>query len=155
MGKLVFSEISSSPRETIALVEKKIIPNLNHFDKVFLVGEVGAGKTFITRALLENLGVQEEIASPTFTLMREYSYLNNPQLSNTKWKEISHIDLYRLESENDEELMELDLMDKFASDELVLIEWGENFTALKRLATKQIEIEILAPNERKINFLEK
>ncbi len=75
-----------------------------------LSGPLGAGKTFFTRAFCEALGVEEIVSSPSYVLMHEYG------------EDVVHIDLYRLESE--EEVWELGLSEIFGR-KTVLIEWPE------------------------------
>ena len=87
-------------------------------DLVLLSGKVGAGKTEFARqiikakAIKENLDI-EEISSPTFSLIQTYDF---------KCCKISHIDLYRVNSE--EELFELGIPDIF-DNQITLLEWPE------------------------------
>lgn len=90
-------------------------------DLVILSGDLGAGKTFFTRALSRALGVSpnEPITSPTFTLMHEY----------TARLPITHADLYRVADED--ELLHLGLRDRRGEGSVLVVEWGKPFeTAL-------------------------
>jgi len=80
---------------------------------VALEGDLGAGKTTLARAILQALGVRENVPSPTFTLVQEYE---------TKTLAVRHYDLYRIEDAG--ELEELGL-DEALDDGAVLIEWPE------------------------------
>jgi tRNA threonylcarbamoyladenosine biosynthesis protein TsaE len=82
-------------------------------DAVALQGELGAGKTTLARAILEALGVDEEVPSPTFTLVQ---YYETPRLA------VRHYDLYRIE--NAVEMEELGL-EEALNQGAALIEWPE------------------------------
>ncbi len=81
-------------------------------DVVALYGELGVGKTFFTQRLCSFLEVDEDVSSPSYILMNEYSGICT----------IRHFDLYRLESE--EEVLELGLHDLY-EDAITIIEWPE------------------------------
>ena len=97
---------------------------------VLLIGNLGAGKTTLTKGIVEGLGAApaDEVSSPTFTLIHEYS----PQ--------VTHIDLYRLDTE--QEVATLGLEDIFDRPGIVLIEWGERFPRL--MPAERIEIRLTA-----------
>lgn len=87
---------------------------------VVLTGELGAGKTTITKgiAAARNAAPEEDVSSPTFTLIHEYG---DPV-------RIYHVDLYRLDTAD--QARRLGLEDLFASEALVLLEWGNRFPEL-------------------------
>lgn len=97
---------------------------------VSLVGNLGAGKTTLTKGIVEGRGAarEEDVSSPTYTLIHEYG---DPV-------SVYHVDLYRLETE--EQVRRLGLEELFDKPALVLIEWGERFPDL--LPSDRIEIRI-------------
>ena len=109
--------------ETGALGER-IAAGLAAGDVVTLEGDLGSGKTTLARAILRNLGVDEAVPSPTFTLVQEYR---------TSHGTIFHYDLYRIE--NSSELGELALDDALAEG-IVLIEWPERLAELPKDALR-------------------
>lgn len=86
-------------------------------DLVVLEGDLGAGKTFLVRAIARGMGVPAATAvtSPTFTLVNEYD-TRLPLL---------HSDLYRLGDAD--ELSELGLVERIGRDAVVIVEWGDRF----------------------------
>ena len=102
---------------------------------VVLTGDLGAGKTTLTKGIAEGRGAAraEDVGSPTFSLIHEYG---DPV-------RVYHVDLYRLDT--GEEARRLGLEDLFDSDALVLIEWGERFPEL--LPESRIEIQISQAGE--------
>jgi tRNA threonylcarbamoyladenosine biosynthesis protein TsaE len=91
-------------------------------DLVLLEGPLGAGKTYLTRALLRSLGVGREtpVTSPTFALVHEYEV----RLA-TGPSRLLHADLYRLERGGD--VAELGLREARSEGAVLLVEWGERF----------------------------
>ena len=99
---------------------------------IVLRGELGAGKTTLVRGMAAALGASEEdVASPTFTLVHEYK---------GRKTRLIHLDLYRLETERELESVGLwELAD--AGDALVLVEWGDKFPSVMERADAEILME--------------
>ena len=126
--------------DTINLA-KKLAPSLRSGDVVALFGELGVGKTFFTKHLCKFLDVTENVSSPSYVLMNEYS---------GKFP-IFHFDFFRLDSKD--ELLELGLYDIFDKG-LTIIEWPE--IAENLLPEKTIRIEFLfAGSSRKARIVKK
>lgn len=98
-------------------------------DIVSLIGELGAGKTTLTKSIGVGLGVEEYITSPTFALINEY---------NGKDFYVYHFDVYRLE--NIDSLDDLGFDDYFYSKGINIIEWGDKIEEF--LPKEKIDISI-------------
>lgn len=87
-----------------------------------LSGHLGAGKTAFTKCVAKDLGIVEDVTSPTFVIMKIYPI---DSAKGFPWKKLVHIDAYRLEQGR--ELVVIDF-EKYAADagNLILIEWPEN-----------------------------
>ena len=122
-NKIIFklSEIN----QTTKLITREI----SNFSVVLLRGELGSGKTTIVSSILKELGVTENITSPTFSIVNQYKISG---------KKINHFDLYRLKSE-----LELDVIgfDEYFDDfSISFIEWPE--IAINRIYENYLDIYI-------------
>ena len=132
-----------SPEETIAfgrtLAELWAPPKL-----VLLCGELGAGKTTLVKGIAAGFEAAEEedVTSPTFTLVHEYRGPN---------ANLYHIDLYRVDTPRELETLGLD--DLRAEGSVLLIEWGEKFPSLRRERDVEISLERESENARKIRVV--
>jgi tRNA threonylcarbamoyladenosine biosynthesis protein TsaE len=87
-------------------------------DLTILSGDLGTGKTFLVRAVLRALGVEESVPSPTFALVHEYATSRGPLL---------HADLYRLRGAGlGAEVARLGLRERRGEGAILLVEWGED-----------------------------
>ena len=133
--------ITNSAEETIAFgrsLSSELSPPL----MVLLRGDLGAGKTTLVKGIAEGFGAAraEDVTSPTFTLVHEYS---GPHIT------LYHIDLYRIDTQRELETLGLD--DLLAPNSLLLIEWGEKFPGLQRDQNVEITLERVGETERKIH----
>jgi tRNA threonylcarbamoyladenosine biosynthesis protein TsaE len=115
--------------------------NINH-NVVLICGEMGAGKTTLIKELLSLMNVVDNVSSPTFSIINEYS--------TNKDETIYHIDLYRIEDIS--ELDNIGFFEYLESGKTCLIEWGEiieeliDFEYNKFTITKQENFRILKKN---------
>ncbi len=128
---------TQSDEETRAL-GKQLASLLPTRGVVLLIGDLGAGKTTLTKGIVEgrDAGSEDEVSSPTFTLIHEYG---NPV-------GVYHVDLYRLDER--EQAARLGLQELFDRPALVLIEWGERFPDLFPRNRSEIRIRQISENGR-------
>lgn len=159
--------VTRSDNETRA-IGKKIATKFKGGDIVCLYGDLGAGKTTLTKGMAERLGVREEITSPTFTLMNVYktatasvkkqiSKNSSKAVPNNEILKMVHIDTYRLQ--NEKELLAIGVEDYLGhSDTITIIEWPEKIECLlmskfKNSKIIKIKINSSIKDERTIEAL--
>ena len=98
----------------IQKVADKLAKEVNS-DIILISGEVGAGKTTLIKEMLKTLKVNDNVNSPTFSIINEYLNEDN--------NIIYHIDLYRIK--NIDELHSIGFFEYLESDNLCFIEWGD------------------------------
>ena len=114
---LIFSPINMEVKFELNQLEKaslELKKNINH-DVVLICGEMGAGKTTLIKELLSLMSVVDNVSSPTFSIINEYSTDKN--------EIIYHMDLYRIEDIS--ELDNIGFFEYLESGKTCLIEWGE------------------------------
>jgi tRNA threonylcarbamoyladenosine biosynthesis protein TsaE len=84
-------------------------------EKIYLLkGDLGSGKTTFVKAFTKMLGMEEEVSSPTFSIVHEYGDTNN---------RIYHFDLYRIT--NEQELYQIGFEEYIEQNALIFIEWPD------------------------------
>ncbi|HTZ96355.1 MAG TPA: tRNA (adenosine(37)-N6)-threonylcarbamoyltransferase complex ATPase subunit type 1 TsaE [Terriglobales bacterium] len=135
--------ITHSPEETVAL--GRTLPAILTPPKLVLLrGDLGAGKTTLVKGIAEGFRAasQEDVTSPTFTLIHEY---RGPGIN------LYHIDLYRVDTPRQLETLGLD--DLIGENSVLLIEWGEKFPRFVRERDVEIALERVEENERRVKIL--
>lgn len=137
--RVLLFEISLSQKQT-KLVAKEILPFINKGDIIVLQGDLGAGKSVLTREILTLFGVKNKITSPTFTLVNEYT---------TPTGHYYHFDMYRLEDEL--EAVNIGFEEMIADkDSIKFVEWAEKVKNYLPKHYKKISIAKLGSHSRAI-----
>jgi tRNA threonylcarbamoyladenosine biosynthesis protein TsaE len=109
-------------------------------DLVILSGDLGAGKTFLVRAIARALGVRGAVTSPTFALVQEYEGARAP---------LVHADLYRIRGARlADELERLGLRERRGEGAILLVEWGEDAAACLGEPTLVVSLAIEGAESR-------
>lgn len=127
------NQIDSIAESLVAAFEYKII---------LLKGDLGAGKTTLVKAIVKQLGSNEEVSSPTFGIVNELNIVNAKAF---------HLDLYRIE--NSEELQQFGFEEYLHSGDYCFIEWPEIAMTLITQPHHTITLNNLNDSTRKISFI--
>lgn len=138
-------EYETKSREGTIAIGRKLAQILTPPRLMILRGDLGAGKTTLVKGIASALGAAEadEVTSPTFTLVHEYS----GELDGKAVK-LLHLDLYRLDAER--QLDSLGIEEMRTDDAIVLVEWGEKFKSIRKHADGEIVITSAGGDARKI-----
>lgn len=111
---------------------------------VLLSGELGAGKTTLTKGIVSGIGAatEDEVTSPTFTLVHRYD----------REGRVYHVDLYRISGVHD--LETLGLEDVFSENAVVIVEWPEKFALRVDWPVVRIQLEHVAEDTRRISIVD-
>jgi tRNA threonylcarbamoyladenosine biosynthesis protein TsaE len=121
-----------------ARIARTLAPLLKNGDVIALFGDLGAGKTAFARFLIQALGVEDEVPSPTFTLVQTYD------VAGRDFEAVWHFDLYRIDDPDD--LDELGMDEAFDTG-VTLIEWPERMG--NRLPTDRLSIALTLVEDRR------
>ena len=127
---------TSSEEETIEL-GRKLALELFRPSLVLLIGNLGAGKTTLTKGIVNGLGVAsiDDVSSPTYTVIHEYG------------QDVYHIDLYRLDTPDQVAALGLDEM--YDRGAVMLVEWGEVYRSVLP-SSKAFEIRIAVEGDERL-----
>lgn len=109
--------ISNSTEETIDIADR-FAKQLKAGDCILYTGEMGAGKTHFTKGIARHFHISEQITSPTFALVNEYS----------GDIDVFHFDLFRIDNYDD--LYAIGFFDYLDRDGIICVEWSENISDL-------------------------
>lgn len=109
---------------------------------VLFYGEMGIGKTTLIKELLKQLGSDDLVSSPTFSLVNEYW--------SKKEGKIYHFDFYRIE--NEEEALDIGIEDYFGNHNWCFIEWPENIKNLLPLNAVEIYLSLNEDGKRSLEI---
>lgn len=137
-----FDILSNGVNDTLNL-GRKIAKNLERGDIICLFGELGSGKTILTKGIALGLGIKKNIIiSPSFVLIRQYNKGKLP---------FFHFDLYRLKSPKD--IFALGYEEYLYDDAVTAIEWADRLKYLMPKEYLKITLEIKGENKRKIEIV--
>lgn len=126
-------------------VARWVIDSATHCRVICFEGDLGAGKTTLISAICRQLGVKENVSSPTFSLINVYSFQ-----SNSSFKEVVHIDLYRLSGE--EEAMRAGIDEYIHGGSMCLIEWPQKAPGILPDEYLRVQLSVLGSDERSIEI---
>lgn len=134
-------EFIAKNEEELRELALQIKNELKGGEMIGLIGELGAGKTTLVRALVNSMGSEVRVKSPTFAIANEYPV----DLRGIKM--IRHLDLYRFEDPSELEALTFDRNDEVVT----LVEWPNIFEERAFPVEHEIRIEVLENGERKIS----
>jgi tRNA threonylcarbamoyladenosine biosynthesis protein TsaE len=130
-GSSALSLTTASPEQTVEF-GRQLGTLLQAGDIVLLSGDLGAGKTQLTKGIAIALGVKEAVTSPTFNIVLEHEGADGVLLR--------HFDLYRLEDES--ELDDIDYFGLLEDGSVSVVEWGDKFSDALPLDCLVIDFEL-------------
>ena len=135
--------VSHSPEETIE-IGRELARRLAPPRLVLLSGDLGSGKTTLSKGIISGLGAarEEDVTSPTFTLVHVFD----------NHAKVYHVDLYRVEQFRD--LETLGIEDVLSEPAVVIIEWAERFSTHSDWPRVSVRLEHLEGDARRITISE-
>lgn len=135
-GRTITTDSDVATRAAGAALAPLVVPG----DVLVLSGDLGAGKTQLTKGLAEGLGVTEPVTSPTFNIL----------LVHEGRIPLYHLDLYRLDSAR--QLEDLDYWGTLESDGVSVVEWGDRFAEAVPEQCLVVSIRIAGDDERALTL---
>lgn len=128
--------------DTIHVVSDHIKDLVNNYTIFLFEGDMGSGKTTLIKQIVKDIGISENVKSPTFSLVNEY--IENDLI-------IFHFDLYRINKEN--ELNSIGFYEYLDSGKLCFIEWPNIAIQYIYKDYVLIKISVTSDSEREIEIL--
>lgn len=138
--------VACSDEQSMQKLGSSLVTELAPGTLMSLSGELGAGKSFLARAMIHAAGYEGRVKSPTYTLIESYE-IASPL---TDIRRIAHLDLYRLA--DPDELHYLGFDDVLDSHDLVMIEWPEKAGDLMPPVTVRISIDYATSGGRVVEI---
>jgi tRNA threonylcarbamoyladenosine biosynthesis protein TsaE len=129
--------------EDIEIVAKQILDHISS-KTILFYGDMGAGKTTLIKSLVKSLGCEDDVSSPTFSIVNEYHLKDNS---------IYHFDLYRISDE--EEALNFGFEDYLYTSKWVFIEWPQNVQNLLPEDINTIDISYKSKTSRSLKLSQK
>lgn len=128
-------------------IAKKVLSSIKKTSDTALIfafsGDLGAGKTTLSQSIAQELGVKENVISPTFVIMKSY------KINHSDFEQLIHIDAYRLNSSRELEILGWQEIISNPKN-LIIIEWPEKVADILPKNTKNIKLSHISENEREI-----
>ena len=134
MNTITIDSLSDLPK-----VAELVLESLNGRNVVAFFAPMGAGKTTLISTLMETLGSEDIVTSPTFALVNQYYTANR--------EAVYHFDFYRIDSLS--EAFDMGYEEYFYSGDLCLVEWPEKIEPLLPEDTMVVRIEIINDHSRR------
>ncbi|UOQ51436.1 tRNA (adenosine(37)-N6)-threonylcarbamoyltransferase complex ATPase subunit type 1 TsaE [Hymenobacter cellulosivorans] len=132
------TEITIPTLAALPQAAAQVVPLLTGHSILVFEGEMGAGKTTFIKALCRELGVPDDVSSPTFALVNEYRDAHD--------QPIYHFDFYRIEKP--EEAENIGVLEYFDSGYLCLVEWPSRVEALLPPKRLLVTLTVTGPESR-------
>ena len=143
MQKLIKTLISNCPEDTIQFA-KDLSKSIPYGSSIFMIGDLGSGKTTFTKGFVAGLGFTNDVQSPTYPILNEYSNFDNF---------IYHFDLYRLKSVS--EFLEIGGIEYLSTKNgICIIEWPELLESFDIENKIEIKFELIDNNKRRIEVMQ-
>ena len=133
---------SSSSLGDLDNVARKIIAYASSNEIWLFLGEMGVGKTTIIKVICKELGIIDEVQSPTFSIVNEYL--------TDKDEKVYHFDFYRIENES--EALDIGIEDYISKNNWCFLEWSEKIPNLIPINVNYINFKVLEDNTRTIEL---
>jgi tRNA threonylcarbamoyladenosine biosynthesis protein TsaE len=134
--------VSNSPDETTSIGNRIAKAICGAGTVVALAGTLGSGKTYLTKGIAHGLGINENLTSPTYTIINEYLLPDHSTFY--------HIDAYRLD--NDKDFEDIGGIDVINSGGISVIEWSERLPGSIPDNAITVTLEITGPTSRRIEI---